>query len=76
MANGVRHASTGSTAGAREHSSVGVVDGVLRGRAPAWWRRTVLVRRVAREKEGRGLGCSAEEEAPARSRFYRGRRGK
>jgi hypothetical protein len=50
MANDVRHASMGSTAGAREHSSVGVVDWVLRGRAPAWWRRTVLVRRVARER--------------------------
>jgi hypothetical protein len=36
MANGVRHASTGSTAGAREQSDgVGVVDGVLCGRAPA-----------------------------------------
>jgi hypothetical protein len=51
MANGVRHASTSSTAGAREHSSVGVVDGMLCGRAPAWWRRTVLVRRVARERK-------------------------
>jgi hypothetical protein len=36
MANGVRYASTGSTAGAREQSGgVGVVDGVLRGRTPA-----------------------------------------
>jgi hypothetical protein len=55
MANGVRHASTGSTAGVREQSGgVGVVHRVLRGRAPARWRR----HRRGREnrEEGASLG--------------------
>jgi hypothetical protein len=49
---------------------------------PAAWASCAVVgepfRRggVAREKKGRGLGCSAGEEAPALSRFYRVRRGK
>jgi hypothetical protein len=55
MANGVRHASTGSTAGAPEQSDgMGVVDGVLYGRAPVRWRR----HRRGREnrEEGASLG--------------------
>jgi hypothetical protein len=55
MANGVRHASTGSTAGAREQSGgVGVVDGVLRGRAPARWHRHWRGRE--NREEGASLG--------------------
>jgi hypothetical protein len=74
MANDVRHASTGSTPGAREQSGgVGVVDGVLRGRTPAW-----MASRRGRER-ARGVRERArvgEEELYAATGLYRKRKGR
>jgi hypothetical protein len=78
----------GTAAGAgvlRGLASVTVIDGAVFNEQDVLWCslgelhgrwQTVLARRRCEREKGRGLGCSAEEEAPARSRCYRGRRGK